>query len=121
MKICNTHVHLGKSGPWQPYINPTIYLDELIRLFDKYNVEQAVVFPNPNVKASGSLPDFVELSVEVDGDGILFGLDISYLRYLTQIVTIKAAQISQRSKRKIFYDNFQRLFSQNKMKAETKL
>jgi predicted TIM-barrel fold metal-dependent hydrolase len=30
-------------------MNPTIYVDELIRLFDKYNVERAIVFPNPNV------------------------------------------------------------------------
>ncbi len=49
MKICDAHVHLGESGPWQPYENPTIYVDELIRLFDKYEVEQAIVFPNPNV------------------------------------------------------------------------
>lgn len=41
MKICDAHVHLRKSGPWQPYINPTIYLNELISLFDKYNVERA--------------------------------------------------------------------------------
>ncbi len=40
---------LGKSGPWQPYGNPTIYIDALIGLFDKYNVERAVVFLNPNV------------------------------------------------------------------------
>jgi len=49
MKICDAHVHLGKSGPWQPYINPTIYVDELVKLFDKHNIEQAIVFPNPNV------------------------------------------------------------------------
>ena len=49
MKICDAHVHLGKSGPWQQFINPTIYVDKLISLFDKYNVERAIVFPNPNV------------------------------------------------------------------------
>jgi len=49
LKICDAHVHLGKSGPWQPFINPTIYVDKLISLFDKYNVERAIVFPNPNV------------------------------------------------------------------------
>ena len=49
MKICDAHVHLGKSAPWQPFINPTIYVDKLISLFDKYNVERAIVFPNPNV------------------------------------------------------------------------
>lgn len=49
MKICDAHVHLGESGPWQPYADPTIYIDQLISLFDKYDVEQAIVFPNPNV------------------------------------------------------------------------
>ena len=49
MKICDAHVHLGDSGPWQPYMNPTIHIERLIRLFDKHNIENAVVFPNPNV------------------------------------------------------------------------
>jgi len=240
MKICDAHVHLGKSGPWQPYINPTIYMDELIRLFDKYNVEQAIVFPNPNVgdeypkmndyiaesvrkhpkkligfgrvdprredaikeliriknglgltgiklhpmvecfrpdhpffekffkktnalnlpilfhsgdgfsspglilkiakkypkipiilahlreasvnalrecenvyvETSGTLPDFIELSVDIDENRILFGSDVPYYRYPTQIAIVEAAQISQKYKRKIFYENFQKLFSQ---------
>jgi peptidoglycan/xylan/chitin deacetylase (PgdA/CDA1 family) len=30
-------------------MNPTIYADELVRILEKYNVERAVVFPNPNV------------------------------------------------------------------------
>ncbi|MGB9756701.1 MAG: amidohydrolase family protein [Candidatus Bathyarchaeales archaeon] len=240
MKICDAHVHLGKSGPWQPYINPTIYVDELIRLFDKYNVEQAIVFPNPNVgdeypkmndyiaesirkhqkrligfgridprredaikeliriksglgltgiklhpmvecfrpdhpffekffkktnalnlpilfhsgdgfsspgfilkiakkypklpiilahlreasvnalrecenvyvETSGTLPDFIELSVDIDENRILFGSDVPYYRYPTQIAIVEAAQISQKTKRKILYENFQKLFSQ---------
>lgn len=49
MKICDAHVHLGSSGPWQPYMNPSIDSNRLIRLFNKYEVEQAIVFPNPNV------------------------------------------------------------------------
>jgi len=240
MKICDVHVHLGKSGPWQPYMNPTIYVDELITLFDKYNVEQAIVFPNPNVgdkypemndytaecvkkypkrligfgrvdprredaiheldrikrslgltglklhpmvecfrpdhpffdgffqkvnrlklpilfhsgdgfsspglilkiakkypklfiilghlresavsalkecenvyvETSGTLPDFIEFSVDIDEDRILFGSDIPYYRYPTQIAIVDAAEISPKVKRKIFYENFQRLFSQ---------
>jgi len=239
MKICDAHVHLGKSGPWQPYMNPTIYVDELIPLFDKYNVEQAIVFPNPNVgdkypemnnyvakcvkkyskrlvgfgrvdprredaihelnrikkslgltglklhpmvecfrpdhpffdkffkkvnrlklpilfhsgdgfsspgltlkiakkypklliilghlresavsalkecenvyvETSGTLPDFIELSVDIDEDRILFGSDVPYYRYPTQIAIVDAAEVSQKVKRKIFYENFQRLFS----------
>jgi hypothetical protein len=239
MKICDAHVHLGKSGPWQPYINPTIYVDELIRLFNKYSVERAIVFPNPNVgdeypkmndyiaksvkkhpkrligfgrvdprredaikelirikngldltgiklhpmvecfrpdhpffekffkktnalnlpilfhsgdgfsspglilkiakkypklpiilahlreasvnalkecenvyiETSGTLPDFIELSVDIDENRILFGSDIPYYRYLTQIAIVEAAEISQKYKRKIFYENFQKLFN----------
>ncbi len=240
MKICDAHVHLGKSGPWQPYMNPTIYVDELIPLLDKYNVEQAIVFPNPNVgdkypemndytaecvkkypkrligfgrvdprredaiqelnrikrslgltglklypmvecfrpdhqffngffrkanrlelpilfhssngfsspglilkiakkypqlpiilghlresavnalkecenvyvETSGTLPDFIELSVDIDEDRIFFGSDIPYYRYPTQIAIVDAAEVSPKVKRKIFYENFQRLFSQ---------
>jgi predicted TIM-barrel fold metal-dependent hydrolase len=239
MKICDAHVHLGKSGPWQPYANPTIYIDALIRLFDKYAVERAVVFPNPNVgdkypemndyiakcmekfpkrlvgfgrvdprredaikelnrmknslgllglklhpmvecfrpdhpffkkffqkandlnlpilfhsgdgfsspglilkiakkypklpmilghlresalstlkecenvyvETSGTLPDFIELSADIDGNRILFGSDVPYYRYPTQIAIIEAAEISQNAKRKIFFENFQRMFS----------
>ena len=239
LKICDAHVHLGKSGPWQPYINPTIYVDELIRLFDKYSVDRAVVFPNPNVgdkypemndyiaecvnkyprrligfgrvdprredaikelsrikkglgltglklhpmvecfrpdhpffkkffqktnklnlpilfhsgdgfsspglilkiaknypklpiilghlresainalkecenvyvETSGTLPDFLELSVDIDEDKILFGSDVPYYRYPTQIAIVEAAEISQKAKRKIFFENFQKMFS----------
>ena len=240
MKICDAHVHLGKSGPWQPFINPTIYMDKLIRLFDKYNVEQAIVFPNPNVgdkypemnnyiaecvkkypkrligfgrvdprrddaikelnriksslgltglklhpmvecfrpdhpffkkffqktnklnlpmlfhsgdgfsspglilkiakkypkltmilahlrestintlkecenvyvETSGTLPEFIELSVDINEDKILFGSDVPYYRYPVQIAIVEAAEISQKAKRKIFYKNFQTMFSQ---------
>jgi predicted TIM-barrel fold metal-dependent hydrolase len=241
MKICDAHVHLGKSGPWQPHINPTIYIDELIRLFDRYDVEQAIVFPNPNVgdkypemnnyiaecvkkhpkrligfgrtdprrddaikeltrikkslglaglklhpfvecfrpdhpsfgkffqktselnlpilfhsgdgfsspglilriakkypklpivlahlresgigalkecgnvyvETSGTLPDFIELCTDVDEDRILFGSDVPYFRYPTQIAIVEAAEISQKARRKIFCENFQKMFSKN--------
>jgi len=240
MEICDAHVHLGKSGPWQPYMDPTIYVNDLIRLFDKYNVDQAIVFPNPNVgdkypemndyiaesvkkypkrligfgrvdprredaikeltrikkklgltglklhpfvecfrpdhpffnrffqktnelglptlfhaadgfsspglitkiarkypelpiilghlreatisalkecentyvETSGTLPDFIELASDIDEDRILFGSDVPYYRYPTQIAVIEAAEIPQKKKNKIFYDNFQVLFNQ---------
>jgi hypothetical protein len=249
MKICDAHMHLGRSGPWQPYMNSTIYVDKLISLFDKYDVERAIVFPNPNVgdeypkmndyiaksvkkhskrligfgrvdprredaikeliriknglgltgiklhpmvecfrpdhpfferffkktnalnlpilfhsgdgfsspglilkiakkypklpiilahlreasvnalrecenvyvETSCTLPDFIELSVDIDENRILFGSDIPYYRYPTQIAIVEAAENSQKSKRKIFYENFQKLFNKNKMKAETQL
>jgi len=238
MRICDAHVHLGKSGPWQPFINPTIYVNKLIKLFDKYDVERAVVFPNPNVgdkypemndyiaqcvkkhpkrlvgfgrvdprrddaikeldriknsldltglklhpfvecfrpdhpffnkffaktnelhlpilfhsgdgfsspglilkiakkhpklpiilghlkestinalkecentyvETSGTLPDFIELSADIDGDRILFGSDIPYYRYPAQIAIVEVAEVSQKVKKKIFYENFLRLF-----------
>jgi predicted TIM-barrel fold metal-dependent hydrolase len=49
MRICDAHVHLGESGPWQPYMNPTIHTADLVNLLDKHGVERAIVFPNPNV------------------------------------------------------------------------
>ncbi len=65
MKICDAHVHLGESGPWQPYMNPTIHTDELIKLMDKYEVEQAIVFPNPNVGDKyPEMNDYIAKSVE---------------------------------------------------------
>jgi predicted TIM-barrel fold metal-dependent hydrolase len=239
MKICDAHVHLGKSGPWQPHKDPTIYVDELIQLLDKYDVEQAIVFPNPNVgdkypemndyiavsvkkypkrlvgfgradprrddaikeltrikkklgltglklhpmvecfrpdhpffneffqeadelnlpilfhtgdgfsspgfiqkiakkhpelpiilghlreaavnalrqcdniyvETSGTLPDVIELSVDIDEDRILFGSDIPYYRYPAQIAIVEAAEISPKAKRKIFYGNFLKMFN----------
>ena len=240
MKICDAHVHLGESGPWQPHMNSTIYVDKLMRLLNKYEVERAVVFPNPNigdkypqmndyiaksvkkhpkrlvgfgrvdprrecavqelnriknhlkltglklhpmvecfrpdhpffnkffqktnelnlpilfhtgdgfsspgltlkiakkypklpiilghlkeaalgvmkqcenvyVETSGTSPDLVELSADIDQGRILFGSDVPYYRYPTQIIIIETAEISQKVKRKILCENFQRLFSQ---------
>lgn len=240
MKICDAHVHLGESGPWQPHMNSTIYVDKLVRLLNKYEVERAVVFPNPNVgdkypqmndyiaksvkkhpkrlvgfgrvdprreyavqelnriknhlkltglklhpmvecfrpdhpffneffqktnelslpilfhtgdgfsspglilkiakkypklpiilghlkeaalgvmkqcenvyvETSGTSPDLVELSADIDQGRILFGSDVPYYRYPVQIIIIETAEISQKVKRKILCENFQRLFSQ---------
>jgi len=240
MKICDSHVHLGESGPWQPYVNPSIRVNALLRLFDKYNVERAIVFPNPNVgdkyakmneyiaecvkkhpnrlvgfgrvdprredaikelnriktslglsglklhpmvecfrpdhpffdkffktvnelllpilfhsgdgfsspglilkiakkypelpiilahlkegainvlkecqkvyvETSGTLPDFIELAVDIDEDRILFGSDVPYYRYAPQIAIVEAAEISQKAKRKIFCENFQKMLAE---------
>ena len=240
MRICDAHAHLGKSGPWQPYMDPTIYVNDLIRLFDEYNVDQAIVFPNPNVgdkypemndyiaesvkkypkrligfgrvdprredaikeltrvkkklgltglklhpfvecfrpdhpffskffqktnelslptlfhtadgfsspglitkiakkypklpiilghlreatisalkecentyvETSGTLPDFIELASDIDEDRILFGSDVPYYRYPTQIAVVEAAEITQKKRNRILYDNFQVLFNQ---------
>jgi predicted TIM-barrel fold metal-dependent hydrolase len=238
MKICDAHVHLGKSGPWQPYDDPTIYVGDLISLLDKYNVERAVVFPNPNVgdkypkmndyiadsvrkypkrlvgfgrvdprredaieelrriknnlglrglklhpmvecfrpdhpffnrffqqvnklnlpilfhtgdgfsspglisgiaskcsklpiilghlkegalnvmeqfdniyvETSGTLPNLIELGADIDENRILFGSDAPYYRYPTQTAIVEAAGISLNVKKKIFHENFEKLF-----------
>lgn len=239
MRICDAHVHLGESGPWQPYSDPSIYIDDLIRLFDQNNVERAVVFPNPNVgdkypqmnnyiaecvrkhpkrmvgfgrvdprrddaakeltrikmklqlsglklhpmvecfrpdhpffdrffdkanelnlpilihtgdgfsspgliskiakkhsklpiilghlregalsmikqfdniyvETSGTMPVFVEQAIDIDENRILFGSDIPYYRFPTQIAIIEASQITQKAKQKVLYENFQKLFT----------
>jgi len=46
-RINDCHIHLGASGPWVPGFNPTVMLTKLIQQMDKYNIEKAVVFPNP--------------------------------------------------------------------------
>jgi len=240
MKICDAHVHLGKSGPWQPYDDPTIYVSDLVHLLDKYDVERAIVFPNPNVgdkypemndyiamsvrkypkrlvgfgrvdprredaieeltrmkndlgltglklhpmvecfrpdhpffdkffqevskldlpilfhtgdgfsspgliskiarrypklpiilghlkegalnimeqfddvyaETSGTLPDLIELAADIDENRILFGSDAPYYRYPTQTAIVEAAKISQNAKKKIFRENFEKLFCQ---------
>jgi predicted TIM-barrel fold metal-dependent hydrolase len=247
MEICDVHVHLGSSSPWQPYMNPNIYVEPLVRLFNEHMVEQAVVFPNPNigdkypqmndyiaqsvdkypsrlvgfgrvdprrqdamaelermknvlnlsglklhpmvecfrpdhpffksffrkvneldlptlfhtgdgfsspglivklakryrdlplilghlkegslkvaqecpnvyVETSGTLPDFIEAMVDIDQDRILFGSDVPYYRYSTQIAIAESAEISMKARRKLLRENFHRLFlSENFLKQK---
>jgi hypothetical protein len=66
---------------------------------------------NVYVETSGTLPDFIELSVDIDEDRIFFGSDVPYYRYPTQIAIVEAAEISQKARRKIFFENFQKMFS----------
>jgi predicted TIM-barrel fold metal-dependent hydrolase len=243
MKICDVHVHLGPSGPWQPYMNPSITTVQLMKLLDKYDVEQALVFPNPNVgdkypkmnnyiaesvkkhpdrlvgfgrtdprrndalkelarmknklgltglkmhpfvecfrpdhpffdrffkkaneldlpilfhtgdgfsspglitkiakkypnqpiilghlregcisalkecgniyvETSGTLPDFIEQAANIDENRILFGSDSPYYRYPTQIAIVEAAKVSQKTKRRVFSENFERLFGKDRI------
>jgi predicted TIM-barrel fold metal-dependent hydrolase len=240
MQICDAHVHLGESGPWQPYFDPTIYVDDLINIFDKNDVERAVVFPNPNVgdkypqmndyifrcigkypkrlvgfgrvdprredavkelvriktklhmqglklhpmvecfrpdhpyfdkffekaneleipilihtgdgfsspslisktaekyprlpiilghlreaclsimqkftnvyvETSGTLPAFVEQALDIDDNRVLFGSDVPYFRFETQLAIIDASKIATRAKRKVLFENFQKLFTE---------
>ena len=66
---------------------------------------------NVYVETSGTLPDFIELAADIDESRILFGSDIPYYRYPTQISIVEAAEVSQRVKKRIFYENFRSLFS----------
>lgn len=241
LKICDAHVHLGPSGPWLPYEDPTIYIDQLMSLLDKFNISRALVFPNPNVgdkypetndyiaqcvqehptrlvgfgrvdprrgagairelkrikeklelsgiklhpmvecfrpdhpffdgffkrieelklpvlihtgdgfsapslalrvakrypsmvmilghlregcveamkdshniyvETSGSLPEFVEMATHIDENRVLFGSDIPYYRFPTQTAIVEAADIPNKTRRKVYSENFERLFKQ---------
>lgn len=240
LNICDAHVHLGKSGPWQPYGDPTIYLDQLIPLLGRFSISRALVFPNPNVgdkypetndyiaqcvkkyperlvgfgrldprrgsdaikelkrikeqlrlsgvklhpmvecfrpdhpffdkffkkveglklpllihtgdgfsapglalkvakkhpdvvmilahlregcvgamkdskniyvETSGTLPEFIEMATRIDENRVLFGSDIPYFKVPTQTAVVEAANISDATRRKVYFENFERLFS----------
>jgi len=240
-KICDAHVHLGPSGPWQPYEDPTINMSQLMALLDKCGISRALVFPNPNVgdkypetndyiaqcvqdhpkrlvgfgrvdprrgaeainelkrmkeklelsglklhpmvecfrpdhpffakffskveemrlpilihtgdgfsspglalkvakkhpnmimilghlkegcigamkdsqnvyvETSGTLPEFVEMATYVDENRVLFGSDIPYYRFPTQAAIIEAADITSKTRRKVYSENFERLFKE---------
>ncbi len=48
-EIWDAHVHLGPSGEWLPYLDPSVETDTLIEKMDENNIEKAIVFPNPCV------------------------------------------------------------------------
>jgi predicted TIM-barrel fold metal-dependent hydrolase len=63
------------------------------------------------VETSGAVPDLIELAADIDENRVLFGSDVPYYRYTTQFAIVEAANIPQRTREKILYDNFQRLFT----------
>ena len=65
---------------------------------------------NVYVETSATLPELVELSVDVDEDRVLFGSDAPYLHYPVQMAIVDSANISSKVKRKVYYENFQRIF-----------
>jgi hypothetical protein len=69
---------------------------------------------NIYVETSGTLPDFIELAADIDEGRILFGSDAPYYRYPTQIAIVETTEISQRAKKSIFRENFERMFAENK-------
>jgi hypothetical protein len=66
---------------------------------------------NVYVETSGTSPDLIELAADIDENRVLFGSDIPYYRYATQIAIVEASTITQRTKKKVLYDNFQKLFT----------
>lgn len=65
--------------------------------------------PNVYVETSGTLPIFIEHSADIDEDRVLFGSDVPYYSYPTQISAVEAAEISHKVRRKIFFENFNEL------------
>lgn len=47
INILDAHVHLGPSGEWVPYLEPSVGTEEVIEAMDKASIEKAIVFPNP--------------------------------------------------------------------------
>jgi len=65
---------------------------------------------NIYVETSGTLPEFVELATDTDENRVMFGSDVPYYRYPTQTAIVEAAEISNKVKRKVYFENFERLF-----------
>lgn len=55
---------------------------------------------NIYVETSGTLPESVEMSIDVDENPVLFGSELLYYGFTTQIDTNKAAEISNKGRRK---------------------
>jgi predicted TIM-barrel fold metal-dependent hydrolase len=70
-------------------------------------------FENVYVETSGTAPDLIELAVDIGEDKVLFGSDVPYYRYPTQTAIVEASNIPSKVKKKVFHDNFQKLFPEN--------
>lgn len=47
MNIYDAHVHLGPSGEWLPYLEPSVTAEEVIEEMDKEEIDKCIIFPNP--------------------------------------------------------------------------
>ncbi len=65
---------------------------------------------NVYVETSGTLPEFVEMATHIDENRVLFGSDIPYYRFPAQAAIIEVADIANKTKRKVYSENFDRLF-----------
>jgi predicted TIM-barrel fold metal-dependent hydrolase len=63
------------------------------------------------VETSGTLPEFIEMATRIDENRVLFGSDIPYFKVPTQTAVVEAANISDATRRKVYFENFERLFS----------
>jgi hypothetical protein len=70
-------------------------------------------FESVYVETSGTVPDLIELAVDIGEDRVLFGSDVPYYRYPTQIAIVEASNITSKVKKKVFHDNFQKLFPES--------
>jgi predicted TIM-barrel fold metal-dependent hydrolase len=66
--------------------------------------------PNIYVETSGTLPEFVKMACEIDESRVFFGSDIPYYKFPTQTGIIEAAEITEKTKREVYFRNFERLF-----------
>ncbi len=67
---------------------------------------------NIYVETSGTLPEFVEMATRIDENRVLFGSDIPYYRFPAQAAIIEVADIANKTKRKVYSENFERLFKE---------
>ncbi|WXG44976.1 MAG: amidohydrolase family protein [Promethearchaeati archaeon SRVP18_Atabeyarchaeia-1] len=47
--ISDAHVHVGPSAPWVPEVSPARNIEEYLKVMEKYEIERAIIFPNPGV------------------------------------------------------------------------
>jgi predicted TIM-barrel fold metal-dependent hydrolase len=62
--------------------------------------------PNIYVETSGTIPEFIEMATEIDDRRVLFGFDIRYYKFPTQTAIIEAAEITEKTRRKVYFRNF---------------
>ena len=65
---------------------------------------------NTYVETSGTIPEFIEQTTDIDENRVFFGSDIPYYRFPTQKAIVDASNISNKARRKIYSENFDRLF-----------
>jgi predicted TIM-barrel fold metal-dependent hydrolase len=65
-------------------------------------------FDNVYVETSGTTSKLIEMAVDIAEDRVLFGSDVPYFPYPTQLAVVEASNIGNKLRRKVFRDNFQK-------------